>query len=115
MTGPDDGDDGWDAGSAPNYGTNAGGLSTPEPARAETDHPFAGPERERYLDPKLLGWGGMGRVHAVRDARLNREVARKQAGESESSEGGERLSQEALEFAAGTGYHTNIGECKCNA
>jgi len=53
-------------------------LSSSAPLAAATSpHPFATPEAARYLPTDHLGRGGMGRVTAVFDRRLGREVARK--------------------------------------
>lgn len=58
-------------------GDEALSSSAPLTAAAPSPHPFATPEAARYLPVDHLGRGGMGRVTAVFDRRLNREVARK--------------------------------------
>jgi len=54
-------------------------LSTSAPVNraAPAPHPFATPEPVRYTDATFIARGGMGRVTAVLDARLGREVAKK--------------------------------------
>ncbi len=61
-----------------------------ERLRTMSEHPFHTSERKRYVDRKLLGWGGMGQVYAVRDERLNREVAQKQESRQTAEDRAER-------------------------
>ncbi|MCB9536547.1 MAG: protein kinase [Myxococcales bacterium] len=59
-------------------------------------HPFAVGEGARYPEGTLLGEGGMGRVTAVRDGRLNRVVALKRLSTARTGPGARaRLAQEA--------------------
>lgn len=67
------------------------------PATIRGQHPFECEALERYRQAQLVGLGGMGKVSAVSDVRLNRQVALKEVGdhqmEVESLE--RRLAQEA--------------------
>ena len=66
-------------------------LAAPVPSEEQT---LEGP---RYVDPVLLGEGGMGRVYAVRDRRLGRTVAMKVARDGRAEA---RLEREARVTAA---------------
>lgn len=74
----DSNDDAWGSGvflsGAPDMSPALVGRES-QGAAPDPDHPFRTPDRERYQEGALLGWGGMGEVSAVRDRRLNREVA----------------------------------------
>ncbi|MFT7579873.1 MAG: WD40 repeat protein [Myxococcota bacterium] len=65
--------------------------------RGQDGHPFGTDERQRYPDRAVLGWGGMGRVTAVDDRRLCREVALKEivSDAGPDSQLARRLAQEA--------------------
>lgn len=70
------------------------GPSLPSPSRAPTGPPVRSEPtgEQRYRDPQTVGIGGMGRVEAVHDERLDRVVARKTVRVSEL---GPRLLREA--------------------
>ena len=75
------------AGDAPSrYGSVAGldslplsGDATVPRGAEDAAHPFEADERTRYRDPQVVARGGMGRVSAVTDLRLRRQVALKEA------------------------------------
>jgi formylglycine-generating enzyme required for sulfatase activity len=62
-------------------------------AASDGDHP---PAPARYVDPVLLGEGGMGTVHAVRDTRLGRIVALKRIRGDADPHALRRFREEAL-------------------
>ncbi len=68
--------DGADGSASLGHGS-AWGLSSD--ASLGEDDPLGVDERARYVSSGLIGQGGMGVVEAVRDRRLDREVARKRA------------------------------------
>ncbi|MBL8785072.1 MAG: protein kinase [Deltaproteobacteria bacterium] len=72
-------------------------LAPPSDGIAAASHPFATPEADRYSGGMLIGRGGMGRVSAVHDARLGREVAKKDvpAGTPDAAMLERRLAREA--------------------
>lgn len=63
----------------PDSGPPPESTALPAPAPADGALRVDVPEVERYPTVGVLGRGGMGRVTAVRDARLGRTVARKEA------------------------------------
>jgi WD40 repeat protein len=63
---------GWASGPGGSDGS-AWGLAEPGPDQSALDTA----EADRYVAAGLIGVGGMGQVEAVRDLRLDREVARK--------------------------------------
>lgn len=65
--------------SLPTPASRDEGLSSSAPLTdgSSEPHPFGTPEAARYSQVDFLGRGGMGRVTAVFDRRLDREVARK--------------------------------------
>ena len=97
---PPDPQDDYLGGSHPVLGSGAGWSSGP-PAGPGPDpsdpHPFDAPEPDRYVRRQTLGQGGMGRVVAVFDRRLEREVALKELRPSsdDPSLGRRRLAREA--------------------
>lgn len=72
----------------------AGSLDADESLPAPTSHPFETTEPVRYALGGELGRGGMGRVTAARDRRLNRDVAMKEV-RADSPQSQRRLAQEA--------------------
>lgn len=67
-----------------------------EPAARDADHPFRTPSTDRYAEGRLVGGGGMGRVTAVHDHRLRRDVALKTLEPARAEPGDEaRLCREA--------------------
>ena len=95
---PHDKDDDEPCYSAPPGAASAwdGVEPSESPTASDGSHPFGVEQSGRYERRALLGKGGMGQVHTVRDQRLRRDVALKEVSiEATSADAEARLAREA--------------------